>query len=49
MAKKHLKKCSASLVTREMLIKVTWVFIPTAARKTKVDKLSNGHAGEYVE
>ena len=39
MAKKHLKKCSKSLVIREMRIKMTLRFYLTLIRMAKIKKL----------
>jgi hypothetical protein len=46
---KHLKKCSMSLVIRELLIKMTLRFYLTPIRMTKIKKLELAHADQDVE
>jgi hypothetical protein len=49
MAEKHLKKCSESLVIREMQIKTTLRFYLTPIRMAKIKSSVTAHVGEDVE
>ena len=49
MVEKHLKKCSKSLVTRKMQIKMTLRFHLTPVRMSKIKLQVTAHAGEDVE
>jgi hypothetical protein len=49
MSKKHLKKCSKSLVIREMQIKMTLRFYLTPVRMAKIKISSDNTCWEYVE
>jgi hypothetical protein len=49
MTEKHLKKCSTSLVTREMQIKIPLRFHLTPVRMSKIKNSVTADAGENVE
>ena len=49
MAEKHMKRCSASLIIREMQIKTTMRYHLTPARMAIIQKSTNNSAGEGVE
>jgi hypothetical protein len=49
MAKKHLKKCSTSLVTREMQIKTTLRFYLIPIRIAKIKTTATVNAGKEMK
>jgi hypothetical protein len=49
MAEKHLKKCSAPLIIRQMQLKTTLRFHLTLVRKAKIKNSGAADAGKDVE
>ena len=49
MAKKHVKRCSTSLIIREMKIKTTMRYHLTLVRMAAIKSLQTINAGEGVE
>ena len=49
MAKKHMKRCSTSLIIREMQIKTTMKYHYTPVRMAAIQSLQAINAGEGVE
>ena len=49
MANKHMKRCSTSLVVREMQIKITVRYHFTPVRMSVIKKSTNNKSGEGME
>ena len=49
MAKRHMKRCSTSLIIREIQIKITMRYQLTRVKKAIIKRSTNNNAGEGVQ